>query len=148
MEHCSPKNSSPTAVPNPSVSEIRYALDSSALLAIFFREPGAEQVSELLFRSAISSVNVSETVAKMQERGTTEKEIVEAMADLRFKIVDFDTTQAIRAGRLRTATREWGLSLGDRACLALAIGEGAIAVTADRSWANLVLPVEVLLVRP
>lgn len=98
--------------------------------------------------SIISSVNLSEAVAKMQERGVPEKEIVETVADLRFQIVDFDATQAIRAGRLRTATRERGLSLGDRACLALAISEGAIAVTTDRSWADLVLPVEILLVRP
>lgn len=135
-------------MPNPNVSEARYALDTSALLAIFFREPGGERVSALLPYSVISSVNISETVAKLQERGTPEKEIVEAIADLRFKIMDFDAIQAIRAGRLRTATRERGLSLGDRACLALAIGEGAIAVTTDRSWAGLILPVEVLLVRP
>jgi ribonuclease VapC len=148
MVPCSPTNSSLTGGPKPSVSEVRYALDASALLAIFFREPGNERVHELLHSSVISSVNISETVAKLQERGTSEKTIVEAIADLRFKIVDFDTTQAIRAGRLRIATRERGLSLGDRACLALAIGEGAIAVTADRSWADLVLPVEVVLVRP
>jgi ribonuclease VapC len=128
------------------VSEIRYALDASALLAVFLHERRAEQVHDLLPKSVISSVNISEAVAKMQERGMPEKQIVETVADLRFQIVVFDTAQAIRAGRMRTAARTKGLSLGDRACLALAIGEGATAVTTDGAWSGLDLPVPVLLI--
>jgi len=129
------------------VSEIRYALDASALLAVFLHERRAEQVHDLLPKSVISSVNISEAVAKMQERGMPEKQIVETVADLRFQIVVFDTAQAIRAGRMRTATRTKGLSLGGRACLALAIGEGATAVTTDGARSGLDLPVPVLLIR-
>ncbi|MDP3523658.1 MAG: PIN domain-containing protein, partial [Hoeflea sp.] len=66
---------------------------------------------------------------------------------LRFDVVPLDTETALLAGRLREATRGRGLSLGDRACLALAIRENAIALTADRNWADLDLPCKVELIR-
>lgn len=50
---------------------------------------------------------------------------------------DYDEDLALAASKLRPATRHKGLSLGDRACLALAIREGATAITTDRAWADL-----------
>ncbi|HUN41819.1 MAG TPA: hypothetical protein VMU81_16155 [Acetobacteraceae bacterium] len=49
----------------------------------------------------------------------------------------FDAAAGYTAGALRKETRALGLSLGERACLALAIQLGAVAVTADRAWTRL-----------
>lgn len=66
---------------------------------------------------------------------------------LRLDVVPFDAETALLAGRLRAVTRHLGLSLGDRACLALAIRENATALTADRNWTDLDLPCKVELIR-
>ena len=68
-------------------------------------------------------------------------------AKLGLTVVPFDEEQAYKAGLLRQTTRSQGLSLGDRACLALAHSLGLPAITADRAWSNLNVGVEVILVR-
>lgn len=129
------------------MSDAVYVLDSSAVLAVAFREPGAEHVYPILETALISGVNFAEVVAKLQDQGASDEEITVALAQLDLNVAAFDRDQAIRAGMLRASTRAKGLSLGDRACLALAIGKGATVVTTDRAWAELDLPVEVLLIR-
>ena len=111
-----------------------YVLDSSALLAVFFQEPGAEHVRAVP-PAHISAVNWTEVVTKLVDRGVPVAEIPSRLAELEIDIVDFDHAQATLAGLMRAATRAAGLSLGDRACLALASTLGATAVTADRGWA-------------
>lgn len=130
------------------MSDTRYVLDASVVLAVLFREPVAEATYDLLQAASIGAVNLSEVVAKLQDRGLADAKIDESLAVLNLQFVAFDQNDAIRAGALRNATRHLGLSLGDRACLALAMAEGAIAVTMDRSWAALDLPVEVRVARP
>jgi PIN domain nuclease of toxin-antitoxin system len=44
-------------------------------------------------------------------------------------------------------TRPYGLSLGDRACLALAIRRKATVYTTDAAWKNLNLGIEVEVIR-
>ena len=124
-----------------------YVLDASALLAVMFGEAGAGKVMELLPVAEISSVNLSEIVAKMQERGVPDAEIERNIADLRLSVVPFDAAHAMAAGKLRVPTRSLGLSLGDRACLALARGRGLPAVTMDRGWAELDIGAEVIVAR-
>lgn len=65
-------------------------------------------------------------------------------------VVPFDASQVEICGLLRTATRRSGLSLGDRACLALARVQGAVAVTADRVWLPLAEPLGIVIecIRP
>jgi ribonuclease VapC len=116
------------------MSEGSVVLDASALLAAMLGEPGAEIVAPLLADARVSAVNVAEVIAKLQERGVPEGDIDESLADLDLDIVAFDAAQARRAGLLRAPTRKAGLSLGDRACLALALETGAMAVTADAAW--------------
>lgn len=130
------------------VSKPRYILDASALLCLLFEEDGAEQVAARLPGAMVSAVNYSEVVAKLVDRGMPADEIVPLMADLDVELVPVDRAQAEAAGLLRAATRARGLSLGDRACLALALGRGGVALTADRAWADLDAGVAIELVRP
>jgi len=124
-----------------------YVLDASALLAAFFGEDGADQVEGLLSQSVIGAVNISEVVAKLQDRGIPDDEIDRHLAAIDLDVVPFDRAQAVSAGRLRRQTAALGLSLGDRCCLAVAEQLGAVAVTADRAWASLDLPIEIKVVR-
>lgn len=123
-------------------------LDSSALLATFNDEPGTERVKTALAMGAvISTVSLSEVVAKLTDRGFT-PEAIHAMLDgLRLQFAPFDGDLAYRAGLLRPATRHAGLSLGDRACLALAAQLGLPALTADRAWATVEVGVAVEVIR-
>ena len=130
------------------MSKKTYVLDASALLAVMLGEAGAEAVHAVLADAQIGSVNLSEVVAKLQERGVPDDAIDQSLADLDLPVVLFDQEQAIRAGKLRLVTRGAGLSLGDRACLAVAATLGAVAITTDRAWANLSIDVEIALARP
>lgn len=122
-------------------------LDASAILALLNDEHGAETVFTLLDSAVASSVNVSEVVAKLAARGGDEAVIREAFARLQLPVIPFDEDHAYAAGFLRPSTQPAGLSFGDRACLALAAQLGATAVTADRRWLDLPLPVPVRLIR-
>ena len=123
-------------------------LDASALLALLGQEPGSMQVAAAISNgAAISAVNLAEVVAKLQERGASEAIIRATLLPLTFTIVTFDTDLAYATGLLRTSTRPAGLSFGDRACLALAQRLGVPALTTDRAWATLSLPVAVIVIR-
>ena len=121
--------------------------DSSALLAITFGEEGADVAMRSLNDGLLCAVNASEVVARYIDQGATEDEAREWLRSFDLDIRPFDEALAIAAGLMREATRRKGLSLGDRAGLALAIREGARAVTADRAWAELDLGVEVEVIR-
>lgn len=123
-------------------------LDASALLAGLRGEPGADIVKKAIDDAAISAVNLSECVAKLLEAGMTLVDADDAIAPLGLQVVPFDRDQAMAAAELRQQTRSHGLSLGDRACLALAkTGEAALVLTADRSWAKLNLGVKIQVIR-
>lgn len=129
------------------MSEVRYVLDASALLAAMLGERGAQTVEAYFSDACISSVNLSEVVAKLSERGVPDESIHESLFDLDLDVRDFNTAQALRAGTLRNLTRSKGLSLGDRACLALAGELGAVALTTDAAWADIELGIAVELAR-
>jgi PIN domain nuclease of toxin-antitoxin system len=124
-----------------------FAVDASALLAVFNRERGAEVVVPLLPGAAISAVNPCEAVTKLVERRTPEDEIRALVGQTALEIHPFDEPAAFRAAALRPLTRTAGLSLGDRACLALGIALAATVLTTDRTWARLNLGVRVQVVR-
>ena len=121
--------------------------DSSALLAIVFQEDGAEAATRRLSGGIVSAVNASEVIARLVDFGTSGEDARNALLNFGLEIRPFDAVLAVAAGQLRATTREKGLSLGDRACVALAIREQAGVVTADRAWARLGLDVEVELIR-
>ena len=111
-------------------------LDSSALLCLLNGEVGAERVAEALPSAAIGAVNLAEIVAKLREKGLSAEEADEVLGGLHLDVRPFTAAQAAATGHLRPATRSLGLSLGDRACLALAAELGAVALTTDRGWAG------------
>jgi ribonuclease VapC len=129
------------------MSETRYLLDASAVLAMMLGEAGGDQVRERLDVSQISAVNLSEIVAKLQDGGVPDEVIMSSLAELNLDVLAFDEGQAARAGLLRTATRGTGLSLGDRACLSAAESCNAVAVTTDRAWGKLQLDIAVEVLR-
>ena len=113
-------------------------LDASALLALLYREPGGDRVADALDQgAAISAVNLAEVVARLSDAGVQEAAIGSLLGPLRLAVFDFDIPAAFRTGLLRPLTRSAGLSLGDRACLALARHLGVPALTTDRSWERL-----------
>jgi ribonuclease VapC len=113
--------------------------DSSAVLAMAFSEPGGNVVADLMEAGdgLISTVNLCEALTKLHDRGLA-PEVIEAIRiDLPVAVVALSTEQARVAAQLRAQTRELGLSLGDRCCLALALEHDAEVITTDRSWARL-----------
>lgn len=129
------------------MNDCRFTLDSSALLAVFNREAGAELVESVLSSCQIGSVNLAEIATKLNEYGYGEDEISQTIDEADLTVIAFDRVQAVRAGAMRAATRAQGLSLGDRACLTLAQMTGTIALTADRAWLDLNLKIEIKLIR-
>lgn len=122
-------------------------LDASALLALVNQESGQELVAEVLSRSLVSAVNLSEVVAKLMDQAIPEDNIREILAALDLSVVPFDEEQGIVAGQLRSLTKKYGLSLGDRACLALGLQTQHPVMTADRDWAKLQISLEIQLIR-
>ncbi len=126
----------------------RIVLDASALLAVLNREPGAEKLTPHLLSAATSStVNLAEVQSKLVSRGIKPDEAWEATISPIREAAVFTDQQAKIAGSLIARTSAFGLSLGDRACLALGIAFKAPVYTADRSWKNLKLGVRIHLVR-
>ncbi|MCP4629876.1 MAG: type II toxin-antitoxin system VapC family toxin [bacterium] len=125
----------------------KVILDASALLALLNDEPGADEVAQYIPGAAISTVNLSEAVAKLADSGMPEDAIREAIGILELKILPFDESLAYRAGLLRLLTREIGFSFGDRACVATGLDVNAPVLTADQIWEKIELPVEIRLIR-
>ncbi|HLF20993.1 MAG TPA: type II toxin-antitoxin system VapC family toxin [Aestuariivirga sp.] len=122
-------------------------IDSSALLALLWSEPGHQTVLAAIDGAAISAVNMAEVASKLADRGITGVAVSSTLARFPIEVVPFDERQAMRTGALRDATRRLGLSIGDRACLGLALAEGAKILTADRHWARLDLGIDITLIR-
>ena len=122
-------------------------LDSSALLALLWTEAGSEGVAAVLDGAMMSAVNMAEVCSKLVDRGIRGGAVRSLLSDLPVRIVSFDEKQAFKTGELRPATRELGLSIGDRACLGLGMIERTTVVTADRAWSGLDLGVEIKLIR-
>ena len=96
---------------------------------------------------AIGAVNLSEVIAFFAGHGTPEPAIRAALDPLGLEVIDFDGDLAYRAGMLRPLTKHLGLSLGDRACLALGSSLGVPVLTADRNWPTLSVGVVIQAIR-
>jgi PIN domain nuclease of toxin-antitoxin system len=122
-------------------------LDSSALMAVMRREAGAEKVAACLDWAIISTVNLAEVETKLVSAGLDERLAWQHIVEIQCKSAPFDEEQARIAGGLVKVTRPFGLSLGGRACLALAIEHKATVYTTDRTWKNLELGIAIEVIR-
>ncbi len=122
-------------------------LDASAALAAAFGEAGGEAAESEMRDAVMSSVNWAEVLQRCLRVGVP---AAQAAADFQasgLRVVPFDGADARAVAEMEAATREAGLSLADRACLALAARLGAPALTVDRAWAGLRVGVEVRVLR-
>ena len=122
-------------------------LDASAVLALLNGERGGETIESILPECVISTVNLSEVISKLVEYGVDGEMAVRLTEAQPFHPVDHSLEIARSTGTLRAQTREASLSLGDRACLALAICLNLPVLTADRAWQELPLDIEVRPIR-
>lgn len=121
--------------------------DSSVLIALFKQEPGCEIAENSLNDALISTVNLAEVASYMARNSVPAETIQEALAAFPIEIVPFETEQALIAGCLYPSCKRLGLSLGDRACLALAKSHHLPVLTADRIWSNLDLGITIQTIR-
>lgn len=125
-----------------------YVLDASAYLAMLHGEMGGDLVALVLEHCIMSAVNWAEVAQKAMEKGVPVEGMRQEVQALGLEILSFTPEDAERAASLREPTRSVGLSLGDRACLALAQRRGIPTLTADRAWGRLRLTgVEIQLLR-
>jgi ribonuclease VapC len=117
------------------------------VLALLQEEPGADVVESALDDAEMSSVNVSEVLQKAERHGIDTEGLENDLEALGVRLHAFDIRDAREAADLWLVTRASGLSLGDRACLALAQRLGGVAITTDSRWAELDgmdIPVEIV----
>jgi ribonuclease VapC len=129
------------------VSSEDNLLDASVLIAILRNEPYDRYILGLLDGAYMSAINCAEVWTKLHEFGLTTDPRVQELFALLAPIEPFIESQAQLTGDLRPITKPFGLGLGDRACLAVAIETGATLHTAERSWAKLELPCTIRLIR-
>lgn len=120
-------------------------LDASALLALLQDEPGARHVQ--LAGAVMSAVNYAEVVQKSLEKGARTDGLFVDLELLGLEVIAFDAEHAEIAAKMHSATRSFGLTIADRACLALAQARSGTAVTADQAWRHLGPDVRVRLIR-
>lgn len=127
-------------------------LDASALLAYLRDEPGAGEVSVALSHTAvIGAANFAETLSKLADAGNAPQGVAtqlrsRGVLDALLTVEPVTANDAVGIAELRHDGHR-ALSLGDRACLALASRLGLPVLTADRAWAELGLPVAITLIR-
>jgi PIN domain nuclease of toxin-antitoxin system len=122
-------------------------LDASAVLALLAEEPGADELEALLDGSAMSAVNLAEVLQKSMQHDVDTEGLEYDLQGLGVELYPFDVIHARATAELWERAPRAGLSLGDRACLSLASGLGAVAVTTDRHWAELDIGIPVRVIR-
>ena len=122
-------------------------VDASAILAVIFAEKGADVVIPRLSGALLSCVNLAEVTTRVIDSGRSLEDTLYDIARLPLRIVDFDAGQAHITASLRPATKPLGLSLGDRACLALGLSRQAAILTGDRDWRKLKIGAEIIVFR-
>jgi len=123
-------------------------LDASALLAYLLDEAGAGEVEQALGdEAAIGAVNLAEVLSKLSDAGEDPDSAMGGITVLPLDVVPFDEDLAVESARLRPPSASAGLSLGDRACLALGRRLGRRVLTADEAWVGLIPDVDVVAIR-
>ncbi len=126
----------------------KTVLDASVILAVLFQERGAEKMTDEVMESAVvSAVNLAEVQSKLVKMGHPPENAWSDALLLKSDPEPFTADHAKIAGDLIVTTEKYGLSLGDRSCLALAIALKAPVYTTEQSWRNLKLGVPIHVIR-
>jgi PIN domain nuclease of toxin-antitoxin system len=123
------------------------ALDASAVLALLFREHGHQEVATVFGDSCMSTVNLAEVLGRFARDGHDTSLVLRRIVSSPVELVGFDSEDAELAASLLPKTQPHGLSLGDRACLALAMTRSIPAMTADRAWLEVPIDVPIRCIR-
>jgi PIN domain nuclease of toxin-antitoxin system len=122
--------------------------DASAMLALIQGERRADKLTdEILDRAVASTVNLAEAQSKLVKASNDPDRAWAAVLSTISNVEPYTSQQARIAGTLITTTEKFGLSLGDRSCLALAIALEAPVYTTEQSWRNLKLGVPIHVIR-
>lgn len=124
-----------------------FVLDSSAVLAVLQGEAGAKIAEASFDQSVISAANYAEVIAKLIQNGASPDDAEVRVGEITLEVASIDEFRAISAGQFHARTQGYGVSLGDRFCLALAEELAVPVLTGDRRWKELELAVEVILIR-
>ncbi len=112
-------------------------VDASAILAYAFKEKGAAKVGRWIDKGAVvSTLTIQETVSKLRQAGLPKDDAEELCAALGLDVRVLDLSLALAAGNMFPLTKRFGLSHGDRACLALGLALGVPVITADKRWSD------------
>jgi PIN domain nuclease of toxin-antitoxin system len=123
-------------------------LDASAVLAVIQHERGTERLTaDVLSNAVISAVNLAEVQSKLVKNGFSPAEGWNDALELVLNVQPFTSGHARIAGDLIATTEQYGLSLGDRSCLALAISLKAPVYTTEQAWRNLKLGIPIHVIR-
>jgi len=121
-------------------------LDASALLTFLLDEPGKDAVESVLEEAIMSSVNWCEVLQRLIRQDADTAGLLSELEAIGFSVAVFDAQQAERAAALLKQGKAYGLSLGDRACIALGVSKGSDILTADKIWAEAfpALPIQLI----
>lgn len=126
----------------------KIVFDSSALIMLFAKELGYESVRQNLKYAIISSVNIAQVYKYCIEvQNLTEEDCRNLIKLSGIKIIDFCEEQALITAKMIKQTKQYGLSLGDRACIALAMYKNHPILTCDKIWQKVELDVEFIMAR-
>jgi ribonuclease VapC len=128
-------------------------LDASAVLALLHDEPGADAVVDAIAAgTTIGVVNWAEVLSKVAADGDDPREVAARIgagvgSEAVIWVEALSAADCIASAELRPVTKAKGLSLADRACLALAARLGLPALTTDTGWTEVEVEAEVVLIR-
>ncbi len=127
----------------------RFVLDASALLALLQREKGSDRVLQVLEEAEcfLCSVNLAEIAARLLLQNVPKDKVMALPSILQLQVILFDEELALQTALLITSTKQWGLSLGDRACLATAFVKQATVLTTDKIWKKIDTDLRIELLR-
>lgn len=129
------------------MTQAKWVIDASALLAAIHNEKGGDYVQQSIQQCVISSINWSEVLQKLARSGADVDQIEPSLKALGLSIVDYNEEDAHITASLWSITKDSGLSLADRACIATGIRLKATVITADKVWAKLKLDIPIQLIR-
>ena len=115
---------------------MKVVFDTSVVLAILNEEKGADIGERYMGQALLSIVNFAEVVTVLALR-SNESSIRTQIRPFEKKVTHYDQLLALKTGLLIPYTKDYGLSLGDRACLATAMTHNLPVLTADQIWKKL-----------